>query len=84
MVQPHGQRGAVVQRCGRVDERVGQQLPTFFHKQATLDGVTQHLLQQLHVLTFGLTVAGLQQRQVGQQQGHNFLLWLLMPLADDC
>lgn len=84
VVQPHGQRSAVVQCSGRVDESVGQQLSAFFHKQATLNSVTQHLLQQLHILAFGLAVAWLQQRQVWQQQGHHFLLWLLMPLADDC
>lgn len=67
-----------------MNESVGQQLSAFFHKQATLDGVTQHFLEQLHVLAFGFAVAGLQQGQMGQQQRHNFLFRLLMPLADDC
>lgn len=40
VVEPHGQRGAVVQRGGGVDEGVGEQLSALLHEQATLDGVT--------------------------------------------
>lgn len=81
VVEPHGQRGAVVERGGWMDERVRQQLPALLHEQAALDGVAQHLLQQLHVLTLGLAVARLQERQVREQQRHSLLLGLLLPLA---
>ena len=83
VVEPHGQGGAVVQGGGGVDQGVGEQLPALLHEEAALDGVTQHLLQQIHVLTFCLAVARLQQGQVGQQQGHHLLLRLLVPLVND-
>lgn len=84
VVEPQSEIGAIVERGGWVDEGVGEQLPALLHKQAALDGVAQHLLEQLHVLTLGLAVTWLQQGEVGQQQGHGLLFGLLLPLAYNC
>ncbi len=65
VIEPHGQRVAVVEGGGGVDEGVGQQLATLLHEQAALDGVAQDLLQQVHVFTLGFAVARLQQGQMG-------------------
>ena len=83
VVEPEGEVGAVIQRGGRMDEGIREQLAAFLHKQAALDGVAQHLLEQVHVLALRLAVPWLQQRKVGEQQRNGLLFWLLLPLTDD-
>lgn len=44
VVEPQSEIGAIVERGGRVDEGVGEQLAALLYKQAALNGVAQHLL----------------------------------------
>lgn len=83
VTQPEGQRVAVLQCGGGVDEGVREQLAAFLYEGVALDRVGQHFLQQPHVLRLGLCVSWLKQGQVGQQEGYHLLFGLLLPLADD-
>lgn len=65
MIEPHGQRVAVVKGGGGMNEGVGKQLPALLHKQAALDSVAQDLLQEVHVFTLGFAVPWLQQGEMG-------------------
>lgn len=82
MVEPEGEGSAVVQRGGRVDEGIGEELARLFQMAAVLDGVCQDAGQEAHVLALGFDVARLEQGQVGEDQGDDVLLGLTLPLAD--
>lgn len=82
VVEPQCQGGAVLQRRGRVDEGVGEQLAGFLQVVAVLDGVGQDTRQQAHVLTLGFHIARFEQGQVCEHEGDDSLLGLGLPLAD--
>lgn len=82
VVEPERKGGAVLQRGGRVDEGVGEQLAGLLQVVAVLDGVGQDARQQAHVLTLGFHVARFEQGKVGEHEGDDSLLGLGLPLAD--
>lgn len=60
VVEPHGQSAAVLQRGGRVDQGVGQQLPALLDVLVVFDRVGQDFRQEFHVFDFCFDVSGLQ------------------------
>lgn len=74
VVEPECQGGAVLQRGGRVDEGIGEQLAGLLQVVAVLDGVGQDARQQAHILTLGFHIARFQQGQVCENEGDDSLL----------
>ena len=77
MRQPQRELRPLVAGDRRVDQRVRQELAALLDVDAVLDGVRQHLGDDVEVLSLGVRVAGSEQRKVRQQVVHRVLLRLV-------